>query len=875
MKTTIKNANLSLIIRNPINHSAIIQPTATGREFAPSPTKFTPRELLRSILKGSWIRFQSHRFQLDGLPKIHKPEPIPLRPIVSSIGSMTYNLAQHAAYILHPLVGCSSHHLNNTQSLIDKIWEIKLSPEEKITSYDVSALFTNIPPAEAITTIRQRLEKDETLAERTGLSIEEVVELMEVCLTTTYFSFKGKFYKQIHGCAMHMGSPISPIAANLCMEVFEERALGGYNGCGDENCRETYVGETKQALGSRMGQHKRPSTILTKFGTLLWSKRCGDLGQGRRLGQTCMASKKLFGRGTSLIRSRYFWAEALCKMACNNEIETRVYQAARDGSAQDLTDILERLNVDERTTALETKTKDGDDLATPYIIAARNGHLDSVKILLRYKANIEARGTLKVSIGDYTEITEGCTALWATAAYGHLNVMRLLIEQNAEVDCRTSAGSTPLRAAAFYGWLNIVDYLVENGADINARKNRDTTLPMATCYNGHMDVASYLVEHGADIHLQDTRGNTCLYYAAKGKHVEIAGKLLASGAMQNQNRQRFKLLLKACDDCNIEMVDCFINRPECTKKQRNDALELLGATIANDPDAYDIEKAFSFMKRGMEEMYEDPSCPLLKEEIKPVEAYENRAESQTLEELSLLSVDDHAIHMEGLIIRERILAADYTVLLYAVRYRGNELAAAEQYELCIGLWTREMEIGMNCDAPETEGLEFLTGCHVNAINTEGDTHLHLAVTFVPGPEKVESLKEMLELLLEIGSDTKVVNKNGQTAIDCCKTDEARRILSARRGLGAKNVDARKEAHKPWTSLLHCVRGAAAWRTALHVFQPAAFPPFSTIRRHVVFGGPFFLLPSGVQPRAAAQSSFLSFLIMCPIQFHLRLKTRFI
>ena len=31
--------------------------------------------------------------------------------------------------------------------------------------------------------------------------------------------------------------------------------------CGSENCSETYVGETKQALGSRKGQHKRPSTI--------------------------------------------------------------------------------------------------------------------------------------------------------------------------------------------------------------------------------------------------------------------------------------------------------------------------------------------------------------------------------------------------------------------------------------------------------------------------------------------------------------------------------------------------------------------------------------------------------------------------------------
>ena len=32
-----------------------------------------------------------------GLPKVHKPEPIPVRPIISTIGSVTYNLAKHAA----------------------------------------------------------------------------------------------------------------------------------------------------------------------------------------------------------------------------------------------------------------------------------------------------------------------------------------------------------------------------------------------------------------------------------------------------------------------------------------------------------------------------------------------------------------------------------------------------------------------------------------------------------------------------------------------------------------------------------------------------------------------------------------------------------
>ena len=44
-----------------------------------------------------------------GLPKIHK-EGAPLRPIVSSINSVTYNIAKYLATILSPLVGNTPHH---------------------------------------------------------------------------------------------------------------------------------------------------------------------------------------------------------------------------------------------------------------------------------------------------------------------------------------------------------------------------------------------------------------------------------------------------------------------------------------------------------------------------------------------------------------------------------------------------------------------------------------------------------------------------------------------------------------------------------------------------------------------------------------------
>ena len=48
-------------------------------------------------------------------------------------------------------------------------------------------------------------------------------DLLEFCLRSIYFTFRGKFYEQVEGAAM--GSPISPIVANLYMENFGTRAL--------------------------------------------------------------------------------------------------------------------------------------------------------------------------------------------------------------------------------------------------------------------------------------------------------------------------------------------------------------------------------------------------------------------------------------------------------------------------------------------------------------------------------------------------------------------------------------------------------------------------------------------------------------------------
>ena len=157
-----------------------------------------------------------------GLPKLHKAG-IPLRPIISSIGTVTYNTAKELARILKPLVGLSNHHIQNTMNFVDQIKEVKLKKEESMVSYDVTALFTSVPIPPVLKIIEDKLNEDKDLPQRTSMNTKHIIRLLEFCLRSTYFVFQGQYYEQTEGAAM--GSPLSPIIANIYMEHFETRAL--------------------------------------------------------------------------------------------------------------------------------------------------------------------------------------------------------------------------------------------------------------------------------------------------------------------------------------------------------------------------------------------------------------------------------------------------------------------------------------------------------------------------------------------------------------------------------------------------------------------------------------------------------------------------
>ena len=130
--------------------------------------------------------------------------------------------SKELARILKPLAGQTTYSVQNTKDFVDQIKNIKLLPDECIISYNVKALFTSVPIEPAIKIIKQHLENDKELQQRTSISVQHIIMLLEFCLKNTHFVFQGRFYEQTEGAAM--GSPLSPIIANLYMEALEEKA---------------------------------------------------------------------------------------------------------------------------------------------------------------------------------------------------------------------------------------------------------------------------------------------------------------------------------------------------------------------------------------------------------------------------------------------------------------------------------------------------------------------------------------------------------------------------------------------------------------------------------------------------------------------------
>ena len=115
-----------------------------------------------------------HMYLLIKVPK----KNFPGRAVVSQINDPTYKICKILTDILNPLARSGQSYIENSYDLKN----LHIEPNDIQASFDVVALYLNIPIPRALECVRRRLLNDSTLSEWTDWNPDDIMKLLEICL---------------------------------------------------------------------------------------------------------------------------------------------------------------------------------------------------------------------------------------------------------------------------------------------------------------------------------------------------------------------------------------------------------------------------------------------------------------------------------------------------------------------------------------------------------------------------------------------------------------------------------------------------------------------------------------------------------------------
>ncbi|WP_428100010.1 ankyrin repeat domain-containing protein [Candidatus Rariloculus sp.] len=172
---------------------------------------------------------------------------------------------------------------------------------------------------------------------------------------------------------------------------------------------------------------------------------------------------------------------------------------------------------------------------TPLIDAVADNDAAVVRVMLDEGADVNAREA------------DGTTALHTAARLGAVETAGLLIGAGAELDAATRYGVTPLALAAANGSPEFVARLLDAGADPNTMSREGQTVLMGAALNGTPATIQRLLQSGADVNATEQfRGQTALMWAAAKGNTNAVAALVAAGAdISAESRAGFTAFLFA------------------------------------------------------------------------------------------------------------------------------------------------------------------------------------------------------------------------------------------------------------------------------------------------------------------------------------------
>lgn len=161
-------------------------------------------------------------------------------------------------------------------------------------------------------------------------------------------------------------------------------------------------------------------------------------------------------------------------------------------SFKTLVDLIHKNDLQNLKSFLENRHCNIDDAdeeqgLTALMVAASEGRLDFVYLLLSHGANVNAQ--------DH----DGATPLHHAAKNGYSDVCLELLEANSHIEATDSGGWTPFIWACYKGHVATVDCLVSRGADINARGLYNLTGLVWASGKGYYDIVELLLDNNAKV----------------------------------------------------------------------------------------------------------------------------------------------------------------------------------------------------------------------------------------------------------------------------------------------------------------------------------------------------------------------------------------
>ncbi|CAK7215019.1 hypothetical protein SCUCBS95973_002333 [Sporothrix curviconia] len=176
---------------------------------------------------------------------------------------------------------------------------------------------------------------------------------------------------------------------------------------------------------------------------------------------------------------------------------------------------------------------------------AANGNMAAAKLLL----DGEVRRAVNMSATN----PRGMTALYLAAEKGRVDMVRYLLEKNADACDVGDGGWTALHIAARSGYVDIARQLLVAGADANAQLPNGMAPLHWAAIHGHADVVKLLLEHPATkIDVMDNANRTPLICAAEKQHLEVISLLSPNQAVQDMLSDAARL---ACKGFEATVVD--------------------------------------------------------------------------------------------------------------------------------------------------------------------------------------------------------------------------------------------------------------------------------------------------------------------------------